>query len=205
MLKLSPGKTFRLSPDLISFLGLLLLAFVAAAFPAATPKTAPRSTMQQKLDYLRANSLLAHPDPKPTTFTEQEINAYIAAGGLELPAGVESLRFASQPGVVTAFARVDFDKVRAGSRSMNPLLAVFSGVHEVVAVAHGSAARGEATVHLDSVSLDDVEVPNFALAMFAAKFIAPKHPNLGVDSRFALPERIDSAVVGVHVVTVEQR
>lgn len=161
--------------------------------------------MQQKLDALHSNSLRERPDPRPTVFTEQEINAFIAAGGLKLPAGVESLRFAGQPGVVTTFAKVDFDKVRAGSRSMNPLLAVFSGVHDVVAVAHGSAAHGEATVHIDSVALDDVEVPNFALAMFAAKFITPQHPNLGMDSHFALPERIDSATVGSHVLTAQQK
>jgi len=161
--------------------------------------------MQQKLDLLHENSLRERADLSPTNFTEPEINAYLATGGLKLPTGVESLRFGSQPGVITAYATVDFDQVRAGSHSMNPLLSVFSGIHDVVAVAHGQGVRGEARIHIDSVSLDGIEVPNFVLQMFAQKFITPKHPDLGVDSHFAIPERIDSADVGAHVLTVRQK
>ncbi len=178
---------------------------LGATFPGMAREGSAKGQMDSKLAYLHSNSLRAHPDPKPTIFTEQEINSFIAGGGLTLPAGVKSVRFEGQPGVITAYAKVDFDQVRAGSRSMNPLLSVFSGIHDVVVVAHGEAEHGEAIVHIDSVSLDGVEVPNFLLALFAQKFIAPKHPNLGVDSRFELPERIDSATVGVHLLTVRQK
>lgn len=161
--------------------------------------------MEEKLAYLQKNSAQPRLNSHPVQFTEQEINAFIAGGGLKLPTGVESLRFEGTPDVVTTYARVDFDQVRAGSHSMNPLLAIFSGLHDVVAVAHGEAARGEARIHIDSVSLDGVEVPNFALALFAEKFIQPKHPELGIESQFRLPERIDSAIVGSHVLTVQQK
>jgi len=165
----------------------------------------PKASMEQKLAYLEKNSRQAHPDPRPVQFTEQEINAFIAGGGLKLPAGVESLRFEGTPGVITSYAKVDFDQVRAGSHSMNPLLAIFSGLHDVIAVAHGEATGGEGRIHIDSVSLDGVELPNFALELFAEKFIRPKHPELGIDSRFTLPERIDSATVGTHQLTVQQK
>ena len=161
--------------------------------------------MRKKLDVVHENSLRPRPDPQPTSFSEPEINSYIAGGGLKLPNGVQSLRFASEPGVITAYATVDFDQVRAGSHSMNPLLSVFSGIHDVVAVAHGQGAAGEAKIHIDSVSLDGIEVPSFVLQMFAQKFITPRHPDLGVDSHFALPERVDSADVGGHVLTVRQK
>ncbi len=192
------------------FLGLFpLVLLTAVALLATTPKsstkTSPKASMEQKLAYLHKNSLRAHPDPQPTQFTEEEINGFIAGGGLKLPAGVQSLRFEGQPGVITSYAKVDFDQVRAGSHSMNPLLSVFSGLHDVVVVAHGQATHGEATLHVDSVSLDGAEVPNFVLSLFVEKFITSKYPNLGIDSHFSLPERIDTATVGVHRLTVQQK
>jgi hypothetical protein len=188
-------------------LQLALLSTWAFSFTASTApaKKVPKTAMEQKLAYLHENSLRAHPDPKPTQFGEQEVNAFIAAGGLRLPAGVQSLRFEGEPGAITAFTKVDFDQVRAGSRSMNPLLSVFSGVHDVVVMAHGEGLHGQGTVHIDWVSLDGVEVPNFILVLFAEKFITPKHPDLGVDSHFALPERINTATVGTHQLAVLQK
>ena len=116
----------------------LLLAGVASLFAAGSPKI----SMEQKLAYLEKNSEKAHPDLRLVQFTEHEINAFVAGGGIKLPAGVESLRLEGTPGVITSYAKVDFDEVRAGSHSMNPLLAVFSGLHDVVAIAHGEAAQG---------------------------------------------------------------
>lgn len=58
---------------------------------------------------------------------------------------------------------------------------------------------------MDSVSLDGVEVPRFVLEMFVEKYLKPKYPNIGIDSRFALPARVDAATVGLHKVTVTQK
>ena len=191
----------RLASGPGSIVTLLVLGAVLAssALPAA-----PTNAIEKKLQFLHENSLRRQPDVRPTVLAEREINAFVASGGLKLPAGVHSLRFEGQPGIVTSFAKVDFDEVRAGSHSMNPLLSVFSGIHDVVVVAHGEAAHGVANVHVDFVELDDVEVPNFVLALFVEKFVTPKHPSLGIDSRFALPERVDAAVVGAHELTVRQ-
>ena len=51
-------------------------------------------------------------------------------------------------------------------------------------------------VHVDSVSLDGVEVPQFVLELFVEKYLKPKYPNIGMDSRFALPARVDAATSG---------
>ena len=59
-------------------------------------------------------------------------------------------------------------------------------------------------VHVDSVSLDGVEVPSFVLEMFVEKYLKPKYPDIGIDSRFALPARVDAATIGLHKVTVIQ-
>ena len=165
----------------------------------------PVASMQRKLDYLERNASARPPDPKPSIFTEAEINAYIASENIDLPQGVKSVRLMEQTDVVTGHARVDFDQIKAGQRSMNPLLAVFSGVHDVLVVAQAHGANGKGFVHVDSVSLDDVEIPHFVLQLFVDKYLRPKYPGLGIDSQFELPDRIDSAKVGDHTLSVIQK
>jgi hypothetical protein len=162
-------------------------------------------SMQRKLDHIESNAAAARPDPTPTVLTEDEVNAYIQSGAIELPRGVQRLHLEGAPGVVTADMRVDFDQITQGSRSMNPLLALFSGVHQVQVATHAHAERGVGHVHVDSVFLDGVEVPEMALEFFVQRYVTPRHPELGIDSRVAMPARIDSAVVGRHQVSLVQK
>ena len=161
--------------------------------------------MERKLRHIQTNAASAHPASFPTEFTEAEINAYFTAGRLVLPAGVQSVSFQEQPGVVTGNARVDFDRLKSGRGSNNPLLMMFSGVHNVVVVAKAYGTSGQGYVQTDSVSLDGVEVPRFVLQLFVEKYLKPKYPDVGIDSKFPLPDRIDTAVVGPHKVTVTQK
>ena len=87
--------------------------------------------MQTKLDHIRQNGQQAHPDQAPTVMTEEEVNDYIASGRIVLPQGVKKLRMEGRTGVVTAFLNVDFDEIRAGQKSANPMLSIFSGRHDV--------------------------------------------------------------------------
>jgi hypothetical protein len=84
-------------------------------------------------------------------------------------------------------------------------MSLFSGVHQVTADAHAQGASGIGQIHIDSVSLDGVAVPRMALEYFVDRYIHPKYPDLGIDSRFKLPNRIDRADVGSHEVTIVQR
>jgi hypothetical protein len=188
----------------IVFLGLVFSLVTAGKLRSAAANPAAES-LQRKLDRIQSNGALAHPRPLTTVMTEQEINAYVASGRVQLPKGVQSVRFSGQPGVIDSWARVDFDQLTAGQRSANPLLSMFSGVHDVAVTAHGSGAGGVGNVHIDSVALDGVQIPDFALQMFVNHYIKPKHPNLGIDNRFQLPDRIDTAVVGNHQLTVTQK
>lgn len=190
----------------------LLAALVLLPGPASVSglsKTAKplsdAARMEQELHHLDANARTPHPDQTPTTLTEPEANDYFASGKARLPAGVQSLKLEAVPGVITGTAQIDFDKVREGSRSSNPLLSMFSGVHEVVVIAQAHGAGGQGYVHVDSVALDGVEIPNFVLELFVDKFLTPKYPQIGMDSQFALPDRIDIAVVGLHKLTVTQK
>ena len=137
--------------------------------------------------------------------TEDELNSYLSSGELKLPAGVQSLRVAGQPGVITARGRIDFDAIVAGARSPNPLLALFTGVHDIEAVAHASGTNGQAQIHIDTLALDGVAVPRLALDLFARRYLKPRYPNLGLDSTFQMPVHISSAVVGAHTLTLVQR
>jgi hypothetical protein len=188
----------------VAFLVLLSLA-VAPAQQRGSPISPAARSMERKLYHIERNAQAAEPDPTPTILTEDEVNAYIQAGGINLPRGVQRVHLEGMPGVVTADARVDFDQITQGSRSVNPLLALFAGVHQVQVATHAHGEHGIGHVHVDSVFLDGVEVPQIALQFFVERYIKPRHPELGIDSRIQMPDRIDSAVVGRHQVTLVQK
>ena len=196
-----PFLTLLLAP--IIFLT-LCNAQVAQVNPSVNSGAAV-SSIERKLQHIQSNGALAHPDQAPTEFTEQEINAYFASGAIKLPAGVQSVNFQGQPEVVIATTRVDFDQIKAGRHSSNPLLSMFSGIHDVVVSAHVYGAGGQGYVNVDSVSLDGVEIPRFALEMFVEKYLQPKYPGVGLDSKFTLPDRIDTAKVGLNKLTITQK
>jgi len=191
------------------YLSLLVLPIATRTQLSAQTKSTQNSrdlqSTERKLNHLESNAAQSQPDATPIEFTEREINAYVASGNVTLPAGVQSVTFEVQPGVVIGHAKVDFDQLKAGKNSYNPLLSVFSGIHDVVVTTQAHGAHGQGFVHVDSVSLDGVEVPQFALEMFVDKYLKPKYPYLGIDSRFALPERVDSATAGLHKVTLTQK
>ena len=77
--------------------------------------------------------------------------------------------------------------------------------HDVVVVANARGTGGEGLVDVQSVSIDGVEVPRFILELFIEKFLQPNYPNIGLRSRFSLPQKIDTAVVGTHKLTLIQK
>lgn len=186
-----------------------LILVVATAGPLdASSKKAPVSpavAMAKQIGRIQANGKLAHPNPAPTVITEEEVNAYLASDAVILPAGVQSVKLEGEPGVINGTAKIDFDKVREGIHSSNPLLSVFSGVHDVQVATHAYAEGGIGYVHVDSVSLDGVEVPHFVLELFVEKYLTARYPEIGLDSKFKLSDRIDSATVGEHQITIIQK
>src|SRR5215472_7129788 len=162
-------------------------------------------SLQTKLDHIQENGEQAHPDQAPTIMTEEEVNDYIAAGRIKLPQGVKKLKMEGRSGVVTAFLNVDFDEIRAGQNSSNPMLSLFSGQHDVRVESDAAGSGREGRVHVREVTIDGFSVPRMALEYFVSKYITPKYPNVGIDSQFQLPNKIDLATVGYHKVTVTQK
>lgn len=182
---------------------LLLLVAVVAGWAAQSSSSL--TSARRKIAHIEANARRSHPDTAPTVLTEAEINAYLNCDEVAMPKGVQSVKLRGENGEVTGTARVDFDQVRAGIHSSNPLLGIFSGVHDVEVATHAYGKGGQGYVHVDSVSLDGVEVPHFVLELFVEKYLTPRYPQIGMDSRFALPDRIDTAVVGQHQVKLTQK
>lgn len=162
-------------------------------------------SMQTKLDHIQQNGEQDHPDQAPTVMTEEEVNDYIADGRITLPRGVKKLKMEGRSGIVTAFLNVDFDEIREGQTSSNPMLTLFSGQHDVRVEADASGSGREGRVHVREVTIDGFSVPRMALEYFVSKYITPKYPNVGIDSQFQLPNKIDIATVGYHKVTVTQK
>jgi hypothetical protein len=162
-------------------------------------------SLQAKLDHIQQNGEQEHPDQAPTVMTEEEVNDYIAAGRITLPQGVKKLRMEGRSGVVTAYLNVDFDQIREGQNSSNPMLSLFSGQHDVRVEADAAGSGREGRVHVREVTIDGFSVPRMALEYFVSKYITPKYPNVGIDSQFQLPNKIDMATVGYHKVTITQK
>jgi hypothetical protein len=207
-------------------LTILLVAsvvFIVKEGPASSQRTAPptsslpasyqvsgsqhrlANSMQAKLDHIQQNGRSPQPDQAPTVMTEEEVNDYFASGRIVLPQGVKKLQMEGRSGVVTAFLNVDFDEIRAGQKSANPMLSLFSGQHAVRVEANAAGSGGQGRVHVRDVAIDGISVPQMALEYFVSKYISPKYPNVGIDSEFQLPYSIDLATVGYHKLTVTQK
>jgi hypothetical protein len=100
---------------------------------------------------------------------------------------------------------VNFDDFTANAQSYNPLLAMFSGVHDVQVVASANGSGGAANVFVQSATLDGVRIPRMALEVFIEKFVNPKYPNIRLNGQYKLPVRIETVQIGDRRGTVTQK
>ena len=75
----------------------LTLTEAAAAQNKPLQNSAAVASMDRKLQRIETNGASAHPDQTPTEFTEEEVNSYIASGRIQLPVGVQSVKFQGEP------------------------------------------------------------------------------------------------------------
>ena len=191
----------------------LALTFILFAPPASSHRTssgakhfsAPAQSFQNKLDYVERNAKANPVQRRSTQINADEANAWFREGGYKLPQGVQKVVFHGQPDAIVANATVDFDEVKQGKHNLNPLLSMFSGVHDVEVSATASAQNGQGHVTIQTVSIDGVEVPHIALELFVKRYITPKYPGVGIDNTFAMPDRIDTATVGHDYALLTQR
>jgi hypothetical protein len=182
-----------------------LLLFLLTALLFAQQQQKSPATLTAKLNYLKENAARQQPNSTPTVLPENEINSYLASGNVKLPAGVETLTTSLHPQQIIGTAKIDFDKVRAGRAENNPFLTIFTGIHDVVVDAFADGANGQALVRVNSASVDGVILPRFALELFVNKYVKPKYPNVGMETKFELPLRITTATVSDSNLTLIQR
>ncbi len=186
-------------------LGLLtLISF--ALFAQATRRSPAYVSMSKKIAALERNASTPHTQPQTTTITQDELNAYLSEGGVEIPKGLSNVRIEFLPGVVHTSSQVDFDQLSEGRGGGNPIFsALFSGTHDVEAEGQASGFGGQGTVTIQSVKLDGVSIPRSALQYLIQHYVKPKYPNAGLTSTFALPDNIETAVVQQAQVALTQK
>ena len=175
------------------FLSLLLMG-TFAFFAQAARQSPAYTSMEKKIAILEAG-------PKDTSqtvnLTQDELNAFLNEGGVQLPEGLSNVKFDLRSAVVRATSEVNFDQLAGGhGGGGNPIFsALFSGTHDVEAEAQASGTNGEGTVTIQSVKLDGVQVPKSALEYLIQHYVKPKYPQAGMTTTFELPAKIDTAVV----------
>jgi hypothetical protein len=175
------------------FVFLLLLA-TFALFAEAARHTPAYTSMEKKIATLEAGPTT---QAQTVTMTQDELNAFFAEGGVQVPKGLSSIKFDLRPEIVHATSEVDFDQLSEGhGGGGNPLFsALFSGTHDVDAEAQASGSGGQGTVTIQSVKLDGVPVPKSALQYLIQHYVKPRYPQAGMTSTFELPVKIDRATV----------
>lgn len=172
---------------------------------ASSAETATADSFQRKIDHIEENSKRELPDQSPTVVTQKEVNAYFAQRRLKMPDGVKSVVFQFHPGKVIALTHVDFEEITKERHSWNPLLALFSGIHDAEVVAHAKGNAGRAQVYVDSVTLDGMNVPRVALELFIEKFVNNKYPSVRLDGQYQLPAKLNTVTIGEGESTVTQK
>jgi len=190
-------KGMRLAGLLSPCMLVLSVSMIAQDAPSRATHFSPAAQRcQSKFDSLERHATSKAIQRRSTQINADELNAWFREGGYKLPQGVQRVLFHGQPDTIQANATVDFDAVKEGKRNLNPLLSIFSGVHDVEVTATASAQNGQGHVNVQTVSIDGVGVPRMALELFVNKYLKPKYPNVGLENDFEMPYRIDSATVG---------
>jgi hypothetical protein len=176
------------------------------------PTRAEADAMQTKIERVAAAAEMPRaPDAPPvrTTFTEREMNAYLALDGPAfLPPGIAMPRVQlGDDGRVRARAIVDLDAVRRSrERSAFDPLAYVTGAVEVVATARIEAAEGEGVIRYEAATVGGVTVPK-TVAQELLRFYTstPDRPRgFAFDEPFALPANVRAASVQRGSVTLTQ-
>jgi hypothetical protein len=138
-------------------------------------------------------------------FTLKELNAYVTVEALKkVPKGLRSPRLELGAGSATAFARIDFLKVRElKGPPPNPLVAWFlQGERPVRVAARIQSGQGSATVFVDEVQLSGLTVRGAALDFLIDNFLKHYYPEAVIGRPFALKHRMDRMEITSAGVTV---
>jgi hypothetical protein len=179
-----------------SLVAVALLSTVSHADVRATRRDA--TLLKQKVDAITlygAKPVVAK-EPRRTTVTENEVNAYLLYEAKEqLPTGVvEPSVTAMGPGRVSGRAVVDLDAVRKSKNPtslLDPMNYLF-GRLPVTAVGTLTTSNGVGRFALESATAGTVPIPKMLLQEIVSYYSrTPQNPaGISLDDPFALPSRI---------------
>lgn len=189
---------------------LLVLGTTVASAPQA-PSRVDADRMDQKLGAIVARAI-ALEKPKTrlrTTFTERELNAYLAHQGKEqLPAGVMHVNVTMvDANTLETRSMVNLDAIRTAQRRgyLDPL-AYVSGLMPVITVGELTGSGGKGVFRYKSGSVGGVPIPRSVmlelLAFYTRSEEMPK--GLVLDEPFDLPAGIREVQVRKGAATVVQ-
>jgi len=187
-------------------------ALGAGSAHAQEPTREDADAMQTKIARVAAAAETPRPASAPpllTTFTEREINAYLALEGpAVLPPGIAMPRARlGDDGRVQARAVVDLDAVRRSrERSAFDPFSYLTGAVEVVAAGRFEASGGEGLIRYESATVGGVAVPK-TVAQELLRFYTrtPERPGgFAFDEPFDLPAGLRAVSVERSSATVTQ-
>ncbi len=169
-----------------------LLVFAAALALAGPPPSDPlAAAAQRKFDIL--NSGKAKPGAV-YVFSSKEINAWLRYKVPEVvPEGVRDPRLELGNGTATAYATVNFLKLRHGQGvESNWLVAkLIDGEKQVVVNARIVSSRGRATVFPQRVEISGLAIGGGTLDFFIDNFFMPLFPDAKIGQPFDLAANLD--------------
>jgi hypothetical protein len=127
-------------------------------------------------------------------FTEPEINSWLALDlSHSYPNGVRDVSVQLRRNNAVVLANVDFDLLKVSVPNLLPdmMQYLFTGVHDVRVEGTINGRNGSAEYDIESVTLDDVPLPSFAVEMLLTRVLRRRFPGKNVESPFNLPFGID--------------
>jgi hypothetical protein len=179
-----------------------LLACVAAAVgvsvlaDGAPVSKRDNDALMQKVAAIQATATRPASQPRRTTVTENEVNAWFAFDGRpQIPTGVvDPAVTILGTGRVSARAVVDLDAVRRAraTQSWFDPTNYLTGRLPVTATGRLKSGNGLAQVELESASVGGVPIPKVLLQEIVSYYSrTPENPSgINIDDPFALPARI---------------
>ena len=153
-------------------------------------------------------SLIEHERLKPgsrVVLTPEELNAYAREEIAEAaPDGVRNPRLELGQGTATAYALIDFGKLRRaeGKPPGRILSYLLDGERPVTIKARIRSAGGTATVDVDSVDISGITLEGAMLEFLIQHYLMPAYPNAKVGQPFELGHRIERLDVQPNAVGV---
>ncbi len=130
--------------------------------------------------------------------TEAEANSYLYYDlQPSVPDGVSNLHLQFQPGRPHGSAVVDFDKIKQSMKTPpNALIAYFlTGIHRIGVSGTFYATNGLAQFHLETVTLDDITMPEMLVDYLIDHYLRTRYPGLAIDRPFPLSPGVDKVTV----------